>query len=141
MIKVTEHKFPEGVFIMGGVGFDSSMCGIRMEAGPNLDTERTFTIGTLILMNVVSPNVAYWVSVPPTAPVGFYTLFVPKEWAWTEFFRLWIYNDDTVEHTCLGGGYTLAVLEKARPASSRETLEAILKSQEELVKIKGGYTV
>jgi len=139
MLRISEHRHPEGVFVLGGAAFDSPMCGVRLEAAPRLDTERNFTLNTIIGTGLTSPNVGYWVAMPPTTPPGVYVLHVFKEWDWLDFFRLYVYNNDTVPHTYLFGGYTLAVLLKPRPKPSREIEEEILESQTEMLNLIGGW--
>jgi hypothetical protein len=38
-----------------------------------------------------------------------------KEWAWKDWMRLYVFNADSVPHTCLGFAYTIAMLNEPRP--------------------------
>lgn len=136
-----EYKFPEGVFFHGTWQFDHPLCGIRLEAGPNLDTERLFTVALLILGGATVPTPPIYVRIPPDVPLGTYIITSNKEWSWQRFLRFYVFNEDTVPHTCLGFGWTLAILDKERPTPSRDLEEEILKSQQELtslIKARGG---
>jgi hypothetical protein len=111
MYMIAEYIYPEGTLIHAMFFFDSPMCGARMEANPNLDTTRTHTINRWAF-GVPSPNVLEHVILPPQTAHGVYGLLVLKEWVWQDYLRLYVYNDDSIPHNFIAGGYTLAVLEK-----------------------------
>lgn len=111
-----EHAYPEGLILTGGALFDSPMCGIRFFAEPTLDTKTTFTIVAFSLWGLFVPApTALSVAVPPDTPDGSYAIHLNVDVAWEDNFAFYVFNIDTVEHWCLGLGYTLAVLDKERP--------------------------
>ena len=137
-----EYKYPEGVLINAAFIFDSPLCGARLNARPNLDTSHIITISTLMLSGQTVPNNFLFCRVPPDTPLGIYCLISAKEWAWTDFLKLSIFNNDSINHFCLGYGWTLAVLKKPRPTSTLEVQKNILESQQALLKtIQGGKHV
>lgn len=130
MYKIHEYKQIEGIFIDGNIAFDSPDCGMRLRAAPNLDTARTHLIRTYML-GATRPNVAFWAEIPPSTPPGVYMITVKKEWPWFNYFEIYIFNDDVVPHTFLGGGYTSALLEQSRSKIDEELLAKIKEAQGE----------
>jgi hypothetical protein len=140
MYKIGEHRYPEGILISCEGAFDSPKCGLRMRASPTLDTERTHTISYMVGIGCANIPMSFeMVVVPPTSPPGIYTLVTLKEWPWTKYVELYVYNDDPDEsHWCLGAGYTMLALVKPRLTPSPEVEAKILEAQQELVKALTG---
>lgn len=130
-----KHVYPEGIFIGGTGAFSSPLCGFRLRADPDLDTERTLTIKYATGFGGTFPNVNTWASIPPTTPPGIYVGNIAKEWPWLNFLEISVFNNDTVEHHFIEGVYTLAVLSKPRPTPSLEIQQQILESQQKLLNL------
>jgi hypothetical protein len=122
------YKYPEGILLTFGAAFDHPNCGIRFE-NPQIDTGRDFTVNALLISGLV--NQPWYVSSmgPPQTPVGIYGIAHQKEWAWTDWARLYVFNSDTIPHTCIGVAYTLAVLKEPRPDDSIVPLETMKRIQ------------
>ena len=132
-IKYSEHVHPEGILAHAIAAFDSPNCGIRLWADPDLDTARTQTIINTILGGGYSPNRIWWASVPPTTLPGIYTLNLVREVPWLNFVEFYIFNDDTVPHTFISGGYTMAVLINKRPTPADQELLEVVKKQKGVI--------
>lgn len=109
------YNYPEGILIFFTAGFDHPTCGIRLEWGPEFDSQEFFTVNTMSLglANVIDPLV--YTMIPPLVPPGIYAIRVASPYVWEENLRLRLINTDTVEHKCLGFGYMMAVLTEKRP--------------------------
>ncbi len=114
-IKFSDKKHPEGILAHAIAAFDSPNCGIRVRADPGLDTGRTQTISNTVLGGGYIPNRIWWASIPPITLPGIYTLNLVREVPWMNFIEFYVFNADTVSHTFISGGYTMAVLLNERP--------------------------
>ena len=109
---------PEGVLLTFGALFNDPSCGIRLECNPELDTDTTFTVANMVLAGLVNTPMYVTAMVPPRTLPGTYGVAQQKEWPWTEWMRLSIFNPDSVPHTCIGYAYTVATLREPRPRES-----------------------
>lgn len=105
-------NFPEGVLIWFSAGFDSPKCGARLESYPSLDTGTLITIENMVAGGMDIPEVIIYTRVPPNSSL--YYLRVVGKWVFEKWLRLYIFNTDSVPHTCLGYAYHLAVLDEER---------------------------
>jgi len=107
-------KAPEGTLLAFNGVFDHPSCGIRGESHPELDTEEVFTVD--LMTSVGFSNTPMYISafIPPRTPAGIYAISQQKEWPWTEWMRMYLFNSDSVPHRCLTYSYTLAMLKKPR---------------------------
>jgi len=105
-------KAPEGVLLTFAASFDHPKCGIRLES-PQLDTRDIFTVENIAFIGTVNMPFFVFAMTPPHT--SHYMVFNYKEWAWTEWARLYVFNADTEPHTCLGYAYTMATLREPRP--------------------------
>ena len=111
-----EHKHPEGALTQGIAAFDSPLCGIRVVSDPlQLDTGSTQSINISIIGGGSRTNVVAWASVPPTTPPGIYVYQLVRAVPWEQKIQFWLFNNDTLPHRFLIGGYTMAVLLRPRP--------------------------
>jgi len=133
-IQYSKHTHPEGVLTHAISAFDSPLCGIRIRTEPSLDTQRTQIINTAVLGGGYSPNIVGWASMPPTTLPGNYVMQLVRAVPWMNFIEFHMFNNDTVPHRFLIGGYTMAVLLKERPESDTRKL---IRLMEENLK-KGG---
>jgi hypothetical protein len=106
---------PEGVLLTFSAGFDHPNCGIRGEWAPNLDTGDLFTVQQVGSFGFVDQPFYVTAFIPPVTPPGIYVIAMSKEWAWKETMRLYVINNDSIAHTCLGFAYTIATLDEPRP--------------------------
>ena len=120
---------PEGVGLTFAGTFDHPACGIRTEFNPELDTETAFTVNTMILLGTVNAPWFVFGLVPPQTAPGVYGVFNYKEWPWTEWMRLSVFNTDDVPHRCLAYAYTIATLREPRPDDRIVPLVTIKKMQ------------
>jgi len=106
---------PEGVVITFNGVFDHPHCGIRFECSPNLDTGDLFTVLNMTFFG--NANMPFYITalIPPATPPGVYSIILSKEWGWKEWTRLYVINNDSVPHTCLGFAYLIAILDEPRP--------------------------
>lgn len=112
-IEIAHYEYPEGSLILLGAFFDNPLCGVRMEADPKVDTERTHSIANFILAGLTAPNVGEFVTIPPTTPAGVFGIHIMKEWPWQSWCKIHIFNSDlAAAHNFLGLGYTMVVIEK-----------------------------
>jgi len=108
---------PEGSLISIAAVFDHPACGLRLECEPELDTGELFTINTMaFLAGLVNQPYGISATVPPQTPPGVYNIANVKEWSFEEWMRLYVFNSDSIDHRCLGYGYTVALLREAREA-------------------------
>jgi len=122
----------EGVLLTFTGIFDHPNCGIRLECSPNLDTGDFFTI-QLILSSGVNAQPFYITALaPPATPPGIYGIMQSKEWGWKEWMRLYVFNADSVPHTCIGLGYTIATLDEPRPDDRLVPLKEMARVQQML---------
>ncbi len=131
-IKFSQHKHPEGMLTHAIVAFDSPQCGIRLKADPDLDTGRTQTINTMILSGGYTPTRTAWASIPPTTPQGIYILKYVSETPWLNFLESYIFNNDTIPHRYISGGYVMAVLTKERPEPADEAILELIKEKQRI---------
>ena len=106
---------PEGILLTFYATFDHPNCGIRLECSPNLDTGDLFTAQLLLAGGISGQPFYITVFGPPATPPGIYAIMESKEWPWKEWMRLYVINNDSVPHTCLGYAYTIATLDEPRP--------------------------
>ncbi len=118
-----KHIHPEGVLAHAIGAFDSPNCGMRLRAAPDLDTGRTRTIANTVLGGGYIPNRIWWASIPPTTLPGIYMLNLVREVPWMKFIEFYMFNADTVPHTFISGGYTMAVLLNERPIPALEVVK------------------
>jgi len=123
---------PEGVVITFNGVFDHPNCGIRFEWSPNLDTGDLFTVLNMTFFG--NANMPFYISalIPPATLPGVYTIMQSKEWAWKEWMRLYVFNADSVPHTCLGFAYTIATLDEPRPDDRLVPLKEMARVQQML---------
>jgi len=121
------YKGEQGVLISLQAVFDHPSCGVRLESSPNLDTGSFFTITALMTVGMIPPETSPIIRcrVPPLTVPGYYALYTDKEWPWEEWLRLHLFNSDTVNHWCLGYGYTLCILEEELPALSESDIKEL----------------
>ena len=100
----------EGTLLTFNGVFDHPACGIRAETGDELDTGSIFTPGFLTLVGLYNTPMYVTALIPPRTLPGIYGISQSKEWPWTEWARLYLFNSDSVPHTCLKYSYTMAVL-------------------------------
>ena len=111
-----EHKHPEGTLTHGIAAFDSPFCGIRVVCDSlGLDTGSAQTISVSLIGGGSRPNIVAWSSVPPTTPAGVYVYQLVRPVPWEDKIQFWLFNNDSLPHRFLTGGYTMAVLLRPRP--------------------------
>jgi len=112
-----DHTFTayEGVLITFAGIFDHPQCGIRLECHPNFDTGSDFTVAKTSLLGTVNQPWFLTSLIPPATLPGQYAIMQYKEWGWKEWMRLYVFNADSVPHTCFGYAYTIATLDEPRP--------------------------
>jgi len=106
---------PEGGLLQFGALFDHKECGIRLECSPNLDTEDFFIIGRFLDLGIVNQPWFLAATVPPSSLPGLYGITQTKEWGWKEWMRLYLINNDSIPHTCIGYSYIIVTLDEPRP--------------------------
>jgi len=116
-------KYPEGVLLNFSASFDNSDCGIRYES-EHLDTKDTITVDNITALGSLNEPFFLWAAQPPQTLQGVHYIANYKEWAWTNWFRLYVINTGTVPHYCLNFQYAVAVLLEPRPP---DTVESLLK--------------
>ncbi len=105
-----EHKHPEGTLNHGIAAFDSPFCGIRVVCDSlGLDTGTTQSITNTMLGGGTRPNIVAWASVPPITGAGIYVSQLVRPVVWIEKIQFWLFNNDSLPHRFLTGGYTMAV--------------------------------
>jgi len=111
--------------------FDNPSCGIRLECYPGIDTHNLFTVALAAAAGFSNQMfTAVYALIPPATPPGFFGVYFPNEWPWKGWLRLHVFNADVVPHTCIGLGYTIALLDEPRP---EETEISLLKEIRDLV--------
>jgi len=106
-----EHRHPEGTLTQGIAAFDSPFCGIRVVCDSlGLDTGSTQSISNTIVGGGTRPNIVAWASVPPITGAGIYVYQLVRPVVWIEKIQFWLFNNDSLPHRFLSGGYTMAVL-------------------------------
>ena len=114
------YTAPEGILLTFAGIFDSPHCGIRMN-NPQLDTLDSFTVNTIGVLGTYGNPWFVTSNMPPRSVDGTYLILQYKSWPWTETCELYVINTDSSPHTCLGFGYTMALLLQERPPDSSET--------------------
>ena len=115
---------PEGILLTFVGAFDHPNCGIRLECSPNLDTGDFFTIQQLASGGFNTQPFYITSFMPPTTSPGTYVIALSKEFGWKEWMRLYIFNADSMPHSCLTFGYTVATLDEPRPTNRLIPLES-----------------
>lgn len=116
-VMYNEHRHPEGALTQGIAAFDSPYCGIRVVSESlDLDTGSTQSISNTLLGGGSRTNVVAWASVPPTTVAGVYVYQLVRAVPWEDKIQFWFFNNDSLPHRFLSGGYTMAVLLKPRPS-------------------------
>jgi len=112
-----EYSFKgnEGALITFLASFDSPLCGIRIEANPELDTDDFYTVNRLTALGLINAPFPFTGFQPPQTPAGIYAVASFKEWAWKDWLNLYVFNTDTVERHCLTWQAIVAVLDDIRP--------------------------
>ncbi len=105
---------PEGTLLTLNGIFDHPSCGIRAHSHPGLDTGDVFTVNLMALVGFANAPMYLSAAIPPHTPPGIYSILQQKEWPWTEWAKLYLFNSDTVSHRCIGYSYTMAMLKKPR---------------------------
>jgi hypothetical protein len=123
---------PEGVLLTFGGLFDHPQCGIRFECHPNLDTGSDFTVARISLLGTLNQPWFLAALIPPATLPGQYVITQYKEWGWKEWMRLYVFNADSVPHTCLGFAYTIATLDEPRPDDRLVPLKDMARVQQML---------
>lgn len=113
-------KHPEGIVITFSAAFDNPYCGIRF-SNPQIDTLDTFTVNAAVFGGTADKSIFMVGIAPPLTTAGIYGIGLFKEWPWTDWCELHVFNSDSIDHTCYGFGYTLAVLMQERPVDATET--------------------
>ena len=103
-------KAAEGTLLTFNGVFDHPSCGIRGETHNELDTGSIFTVANMTLVGLYNTPMYVTALIPPRTLPGIYAISQSKEWPWTEWARLYLFNPDSVPHTCLKYSYTMAVL-------------------------------
>ena len=110
----------EGTLLALNGIFDHPSCGIRGEIHPELDTGNIFTVNLMSLVGFANTPMYITSLIPPRTPAGIYAISMQKEWAWTEWARMYVFNSDSVPHRCLRYSYTMAVLKEPRPVQEED---------------------
>ncbi len=120
-IPSTEYTFsaPEGTLLTFNGVFDHPKCGIRGQTHNELDTGAIFTVETMTLVGLYNTPMYVSAMIPPRTLPGVYAINQQKEWPWTEWARLYLFNTDSVPHTCLKYSYTMAMLKNIREEGAR----------------------
>lgn len=90
--------------------FDHPMCGIRIENG---ESEGDYNSGTIYnIRNYIfgsqrKAHTDVTVMIPPDVPYGFYSIKRLTSWKWEKWLRLALINIDSIDHYCLGYGYSI----------------------------------
>ena len=105
---------PEGTLLTLNGVFDHPSCGIRGETHPGLDTGDVFTVNNMAAFGFSNTPMYITSLIPPRTPAGIYAISQSKEWPWTEWARMYLFNPDSVPHRCLGYSYTMALLKTPR---------------------------
>jgi len=106
----------------GGV-FDNTLCGIRLECYPGLDSHNLFTVGNLLAGGAFGqPFPSAYAMAPPLTPPGIFIVDFPNEWPWKGWLRLHVFNADVVPHVCLALAYTICLLDETRPKETEISL-------------------
>lgn len=126
-IPLGEHTFryPEGVLLSFSASFDNSECGIRYES-EHLDTKTAVTVRNITALGALDAPFYVWAAQPPQTLQGVHYIANYKEWAWTNWFRLYLINTGPLPHYCLNFQYTIAVLLEERPPDAAESLLKML---------------
>ncbi len=101
---------PEGTLLTLNGVFDHPSCGIRGETKEQLDTEEIFTVDLMTAVGFYNADLYITSLIPPRTMDGIYAISMQKEWPWTEWARLYVFNTDSVAHICFKYSYTMAVL-------------------------------
>jgi len=119
-------KYPEGVLLAFSASFDNSDCGIRYEA-ENFDSQLAVTVDNMTAIGALNEPFFLWAAQPPDTLQGVHYIANYKEWAWQDWFNLYVINTGSVEHYCLSFSYTIAVLLEPRPSDTvTDLLKALL---------------
>jgi hypothetical protein len=124
-----EYTFraPEGVLLYFGGLFLSSTCGIKIEASPNLDTSDNFVVDGISFLGASNAPYFIFTALPPKIPSALYGILHTRELLWKEWARLFLINNDSVDHTCFGYAYLMATLLEPRPSDTLIPLQTIEK--------------
>lgn len=106
-------NYPEGVILVYDAFFDHPKCGIRIESEPNFDTKDKLTIENK-LKGLTRPENIIYTLIPPDTPPGQYGIRLLSPWIWQKYLNLYVFNNDSITHTCLGYEYYIAVSREAR---------------------------
>ncbi len=111
-IPSSEYTFraDEGTLLTFNGVFDHPSCGIRVESHPELDTGDVFTANVMTAVGFTHAAMYITSLIPPQTPSGIYAISQQKEWPFTDWARLYLFNTDSVDHRCLRYSYTLALL-------------------------------
>jgi len=112
-------KSPEGTLLTFGASFDDPSCGIRLECHPELDTGTIFTVQNMAGVGFTHDPMYLMSVIPPKVPQGLYGITQQHEWPWTEWARLYLINDDSIDHRCMAYAYTMAMLREPRPEEAK----------------------
>ena len=104
----------EGTLLALNGIFDHPSCGIRGEVNPELDTGSFFTVNNIALVGFGNTPMYITSLIPPRTLPGIYAISQSKEWPWTEWARLYVFNSDSVPHRCIKYAYTMAILKEPR---------------------------
>jgi len=112
-----EYTFtaPEGTLLTFAGMFDHPQCGIRLESHPELDTGTVFTVANMTAIGFYNTSMYVMALVPPRTPPGIYEITQQHEWTWTDWARLYLVNNDSIDHRCMAYAYTMAMLREPRP--------------------------
>ncbi len=113
-------RAPEGTLLTFSGVFDHPKCGIRGQTHDELDTGSTFTIDNMTAVGLYNTPMYISSMIPPITLPGIYVINQQKEWPWTDWSRLYLFNTDSVPHTCLKYAYTIALLKEPRPAQKED---------------------
>lgn len=114
-------KYPEGVILSFSASFDSSCCGLRYET-ENLDTGKAVTVDNITALGALNEPFYVWAAQPPDTLQGVHYIANYKEWAWQNWFNLFVINTDSANHYCLNFQYAVAVLLEPRPPDPEASL-------------------
>lgn len=123
------YKAPEGLLLTFGAVFDHPHCGIRLNT-PQLDTGSIFTVTNITALGTYDQPWFVETNIPPQTPDGTFTILQYKEWAWTDWAKLYLINTDSLDHTCFTFAYTLALLQEERPPQISDTALRLLLAKE-----------
>ncbi len=120
---------PEGLLLVLAGLFDHPQCGIGME-NPQIDTGNEFAVSSLMASGTYNQPWHVFGVVPPKTAPGTFGVGNYKEWAWTDWCKLYVINVDNVPHTCYGFTYIMALLLKPRPPRASDTALKLMLARE-----------